>query len=52
MLEKKKHTLLMFQNRIQTLKSKLYFLMIPNGEGLDYLAVKNISIIKRNNIKK
>ena len=27
-------------------------LMIPNGEGWHYLAVKNTSIIERNNIKK
>ena len=32
MLKKKKYILLMFQNITQIVKSKLFFLMIPNGE--------------------
>ena len=31
----------MFQNITQIAKKKLVFLMIPNGEGLNYTEVKN-----------
>ena len=40
-LKTRKYILPMFQKKTQSLKNKLFFLMIPNREGWNYLAVKN-----------
>ena len=37
----------MFQSITQIVKNKLFFLMIPNGEGWHYLAVKKLSALLR-----
>ena len=41
----------MFQNITQILKKEVILLMVPNGKGWHYLALKKtICVIKRNNI--
>ena len=42
MLKNKKFILLIFQNIIQSVNKKI-LLMVPNGEGWHYLAVKKLS---------
>ena len=44
-LKKEKYILLLFQNIIQIVKNKLSFLIITNGEGRNYLAIKKLSAL-------
>ena len=47
MLKKKKCFLLMFQNTIQIVKKQVILLIIPNGAGWHYLALKKPSALDR-----